>query len=76
MTTDEDDARLGALLADALSSPESGTFDVDVVRWLDGHRIPTRHERLSALDVVALRRLEECHPGDLVVFEATSSPRE
>lgn len=70
MTTPEDDARLGALLREALEENVADVvYDVSVVRWMDGNRILHDHRGLSALEVLALRREEEGLVGELVVFD-------
>lgn len=70
----DDAGRLDALLREALDGASELRFDVTVVRWLDGHRIPHDHGALTPLEVLALRREEQCHPGDLVTFDVTPAP--
>lgn len=64
-----DPARLDAVIRDALTTGET-TFEVDIVRWLDGNRHAyPRRCGLSARDVIVLHAEERLQPGDLVVFE-------
>ena len=53
----------------------STTVDVTTVRWLDGHRIERKHERLTHGEVMVLKVQEQCLPGVLAAFVQKPTPR-
>lgn len=52
----------------------ASTVDVQIVRWIDGHRIEHRHKRLSHGEALVLHVQEQCLPGRLVVFRQYPTP--
>lgn len=49
--------------------------DVTVVRWLDGHRIETHHDRITRAEAFTLKVEEQCLPGVLATFRQRDHAR-